>query len=255
MRHRLCGVFYPPESNPNQEVITLPFWAAQADLTTIQWIIRGIVGFFWLLFVTKLMGQRKIAQMTLFDFVAAITIGSIAANPLAMSASNMTGPLITIGLFGLLNIVIAAISMKYPRARRVLQEEPIVLIKDGKLLEKTMAKTRYNLDDLMAELRQNQLNSLADVEFAVLEPFGRLSVIPKANARPARPMDFGQTPPQEQMPVLLIENGDIIYDNLKEHNLTEHWLEQHLKKQGLKRDQVFVAMLDSQGRIFISARD
>jgi len=229
----------------------MPFWESQENLTIIQWVIRSVVIFFWLLLLTKLMGQREIGSLTLFDFIVAITIGSIAAAPLANSRDDLIGPFIGIGVLGALDIIIAFLALKNSKFRRIVQDEPIVLIKNGQILKNTLSKTRYNIDDLMTELRLNNYPNFSDIEFAILESNGRLSIIPKSQARPVTPEDL-QIPTQyEGMPTVIIEDGNILEDNLRENNLSKEWLYSKLQEMGIQNEnEILTATLDTRGRLY-----
>ncbi len=234
----------------------MPFWESQANLHVLQWIIRAIVIYLWLLFVTKLMGQREIGSLNVFDFIVAITIGSIAAAPLASSTDDLIGPFVNIGTFGALNILTAYLSMKYSKFRRIVQDEPIILVQNGHILEDTMGSTRFNLDDLLSEIRKYNIPNLADVEFAILESNGRVSVIPKSQARPITPRDLQIPTPYEGMPTVLIEDGNIIEDNLQKNQLNKRWLLDQLQNLGIRSEnEVFAAILDTQGHFYVSKRN
>ncbi len=234
----------------------MPFWESQANLSVLQWIIRAVVIYLWLHFVTKLMGQREIGSLNVFDFIVVITIGSIAAAPLASSTDDVIGPFVSIGTLGVLNILIAYLSLKNAKFRRVVQDEPIVLVQNGQILEDTMRSTRFNLDDLLTEIRKNNIPNLADVEFAILESNGRVSVIPKSQARPVTPQDLQLPTPYEGMPSVLIEDGNIIEDNLRENQLSKNWLLEQLQNLGIRSEkEVFAALLDTQGRLYVSKKN
>jgi uncharacterized membrane protein YcaP (DUF421 family) len=234
----------------------LPFWESQASLTVLQWIIRTTVIYLWLHLVTKLMGQREVGSLTVSDFIIAITIGSVAAAPLASSTDDLIGPVSSIGTLGALNILIAYLALKNSKFRRIVQEEPIVLVQNGQILEDTMRSTRYNLDDLLTEIRIKNIPDLADVEFAILEANGSLSVIPKSQSRPLTPQDL-QIPTQyEGMPTVLIEDGNIVEDNLRENQLSKTWLLEQLENFGIKNEkEVFAAILDTRGRFYVSKKN
>lgn len=233
----------------------MPFWESQQTLTVFQWAARGVVTFFWLLFMAKLMGQRQVGRLTLFDFVISIIIGTVAAGSLTNSRTALITSLIGVTTLAVLDISLSYLILKNPKFGRIIQGEPIVLIKNGKILEDTMRKVRINLDDLLMGLRRNKLPNLSDVEFAILEPNGKISVIPKSQARPVRPQDLKIDTQYEGLPVMVIEDGNILEDNLEENNLDSKWLEKELKKQGIHDvNEVFAATLDTQGRLFVSKK-
>lgn len=233
----------------------MAFWQAQESLLYYQWIMRAVIMFFWLIFMTKITGQRQIGRLTLLDFILGITIGSITAGALNNSQVSLPSVLLTIGALTALDFLFSYVSLKNSKFRRLLQGEPKILIKNGKLLEKTLRNTRINLDDLLMELRQKKLPNLSDTEFAILEPNGKISVIPKSQARNVKPSDLNINTQYEGYPVMIIEDGNILQDNLRENSLDEEWLFNELKKQGINdQNSIIAAMLDTQGRLFISKR-
>ncbi|MFB5067438.1 MAG: YetF domain-containing protein [Candidatus Wallacebacter cryptica] len=233
------------------------FWQGQhTTLSVWAWILRAVVMFFWLLLISKLMGQRLVGRLTLMDFVISITIGSIAANPLANKTDNLIGPMTTIAVLGLMHIIITYIGLLNPHLRRVVQDEPIILVKDGQILYEMLRKTRFNIDDLMFELRIKNYPNPHDIEFAILEPNGQISIIPKSQFRPITPSDLGIATEYEGMPTVLVEDGNIVEDNLRENHLTETWVLEQLKTNQIQdlRDVTLMA-LDTKGRIYISQKN
>ncbi|MFW5980542.1 MAG: YetF domain-containing protein [Halanaerobiaceae bacterium] len=234
----------------------MQFWEAQSALTIFQWMVRTGVTFIWLLFLTRLMGQRQVGRLTLFDFIIAIMIGSVAAGGLNNSRTNLIGVFASLTTLAVIDIFISFLSLKFSKFRRLIQGEPKVLIKNGKIIEKTLKNTRINLDDLLVGLRRNKLPNIADVEYAVLEPNGKISVIPKSQSRPLKPRDLNIDTNYEGYPIVVIEDGNILQDNLAENNLDTEWLEKELKKQGIHdENQVMAAILDTQGKLYVNKKN
>lgn len=236
-------------------MLQVNFWQGQPTLTVIGWILRAVVTVMWLMLISKLMGQREVGSMNMFDFVVAITIGSVASSHLVDSEVPMMGSLISIAAIGAVDIVLAFLSLKHSRLRRVVQDESIMLIENGQIRYDMLAKTMYNLDDLLAGLRLKNYPNIHDVEFAFLEPNGQLSVIPKSQARPVTPADLGLATEYEGRPVVLIEDGNILAGNLKDIGLTKKWLFDELAKQGIHDPQDLAAViLDTKGRLYIGRK-
>ncbi|KUO50841.1 MAG: hypothetical protein APF76_01280 [Desulfitibacter sp. BRH_c19] len=232
------------------------FWEGQEILSLLQWILRAGVISLWLLLIVKVMGQRLIGRLNLFDFIIAITIGSVAAGPLSDSQSGLIGPILTMTFLGVFHVLTAYLALKNSKIRRVVQDEPIVLIQNGRLIREKMYKARFNLDDVLFALREKNMHNLHDVEFAILESNGQLSVIPKSQIRPLQPRDLGIPTSYEGMATVLIEDGNIIQDNLKRKNLDENWLIAELEKQDIHNpNDVMVAMLDTLGRLYVSKKN
>jgi uncharacterized membrane protein YcaP (DUF421 family) len=234
----------------------MPFWEAQESLTVLQWMLRAAVMFWWLLFMTKLMGQRQIGRLTVFDFIVAFTVGGTAAGVLNNTRNGLVGAITTIGTLAALDIAVSFLALKNAKMRRVLQDEPLVLVQNGRIIEDMLRKARFNLDDLLLELRQKNIPNLHNVEFAILESNGKLSVIPKSQARPLQPSDLQIPTNYEGMPTVLIEDGNIIEDNLHRINLDKTWLLDQLRQQNIDNPgSVLVAMLDTLGKLYISKKN
>lgn len=234
----------------------MAFWEAQESLNVLQWFLRAIVMYSFLFILTKLMGQREIGHLTLFDFIVSISIGSIMAGALNASNIDLKGAAVTMATVASLQIFMGFASLKNAKLRRVVEEEPIILVQNGKLLENAMRKTRTNLDDLMQQLRQKGHFNLHEVEFAVLEPGGKISVLPKSQNRPVTPADLNISTGYEGYPTMLIEDGNIISDNLKRNNLSEEWLLEQLKRNNINSPrEVLGAMLDTKGNLYFSIKN
>ncbi len=171
------------------------------------------------------MGKREIGQLSVLDFVVSIMIAELAV----ISIENFQGPiiysLIPIFVLSIIQITFAFISLKSEKLRDFLDGEPSVLIKEGKIDEHEMRKQRYNFDDLLVQLRQNKVAKLSDVEFAILEPSGKLSVIEKAK----EPQQKGPN-----MPLPLILDGKVQEEHLTKINKTPLWLRQEMRKIGYR---------------------
>ena len=234
----------------------MPFWKSQESLTVLQWVLRAIVMFSWLLFITKLMGQREIGHLNAFDFIIAFTLGGTTAGALNNSKNGLIGAITTTATLAGLNIFISYISLKNAKIRRIFQDEPLVVVQNGRIIDRMLRKARYNLDDLLQELRLKNIFDLNDVEFAIIESNGQLSVILKSQVRPIQPKDMGITTQYEGMATILIEDGNIVKDNLERSKLDILWLSNELKKQGINSpSDVYVAMLNTQGQLYVSRKN
>ena len=234
----------------------MPFWVGQESLTNLQWLLKAAVLFLYLLLFTKLMGQREIGRLTLIDFIVAVTIGSVVGGTLSSSTAGLKGPMIAVATLAGLEIFISVLGLKSPKLRRVFEEEPIVLVQNGVLLENTLKKTRINLDDLLSQLRQKGYFYLNQVEFAVLEPNGKISVLPKSQNRPVTPNDLKIETNYEGYPSVVIEDGDVRSENLSRMSLSLKWLQEELEKNNVSSPKdVLIAILDTQGRLYYSLKN
>lgn len=211
--------------------------------------------YFYVLFILRLTGKREIGQLSPFDFVVAIIIAELAAIPMEEKDIPLWHGLIPITVLGILEVFLSWLTLVSRPIRLVICGEPQVIIKNGKLLRGEMKKSRYNLDDLMAQLREKGVVDIQDVEFAILENSGRLSVIPKFQKRPLTPGDLRIPTGYEGLPLVLVMDGEIINGSLKEANVTRDWIIKKLKEKNLSLEQVLIAYLTADGKLFINERD
>lgn len=214
--------------------------------------VRSVFAFITLFIYARILGKQQISQLTFFEYVTGITIGSIAA--------SMSTDLTTIGFHHFVGLttwaaLVLIIQVSIIRNRwlsKVLEGEPAIVIQNGHILESNLRMTRYTYSDLMQQLRQKNIFSLTDVEFAILEPNGELSVLPKSQKRPVTPEDLGIPTNYEGLSTEIIADGKLIEQNLKQLQLDADWLMQQLKSQGINDiNQVTFACLDSQGNLYI----
>jgi uncharacterized membrane protein YcaP (DUF421 family) len=221
----------------------------------LEILIRGIGVFIITLLVTRLVGKTQVGQLTVSDFINAIVIGSIGAAAVTDLKENGWYYVFGLLLFGLLTVGAEYLAMKYRPARKLLEGEPTVIIHNGKILEDNMRKLIYHMDDLTMQLRDKGVFNIADVEFAVLEPNGKLSVLLKSQKQPLTPQDLQLPTRYQGIPSEMIIDGVVIQQNLKQNNLTEEWLYRELEKQGIKSVQeVMYASLDTEGKLYVDKR-
>ncbi len=218
-------------------------------------IVRTIFLYLIIVLVLRLMGKRQVGQLQPFELVIILMISELAAIP----TQDLGVPLIE-GLFPvivllLLGLTISQLSLKSEKARAIICGTPVIIINRGVILEEELRKLRYNLSDLLEQLRVKDVPNISDVEYAVLETNGQLSVIPKSNKRPVNPEDLNITPPFEGLPITLIMDGILQQHNLEKASITYAWLENELQKANIdKYSQVLIASIDSQGRLFLQRK-
>ena len=163
--------------------------------------------------------------------------------------------LIALFIFSVLTYLMRYISLKSRAARKLLAGEPVVVIQNGKVMEQSMQRSHYSTDDLLMQLRTKGVFNIADVEFAVLEPNGRLSVLLKSHKMPATREDLQLDSQYQGLSSELIMDGEIIYQNLEQNNLDEAWLIGELSKQGIKSaEDVSLAILDTEGNLYVDQK-
>ena len=187
-------------------------------------------GSFAVLFlVAKFIGHKQIAQLDFFDYITGITIGSIAAE-MATELEEPWKPLTAMFLYGGVTLLLSIISNKFPRSRKYLNGSPTILMDNGKLFYKNLKKAKLDLSEFMVMCRQQGYFDLTNIQTAVFEYNGKLTILPVTSQRPATPKDLNVIPDQELLFTELIMDGRILEDNLKRMGLDLTWLDKQLKQ-------------------------
>ena len=215
-------------------------------------LVRAFIGFFSLLIFTRLMGKEQIGQLNLFDYILGITIGSMAA-ALTTDLSSRAWPhwvgLITWCLLGYLMNVIAS---KWKYASKVLEGEPAIVIMNGKLMDNVLKKMHYRVSAILELLRNQGIFDPAQVDFAIIEPNGQLSVLLKPEHLPLTPKDMKIQVSPSGISTELVYDGILIEENLTQLNKDKAWLLKELKKQGIHDiSEVFLATLNPAGSLYV----
>ncbi len=217
--------------------------------------IRTLILYILVVLALRLMGKRQIGQLQPSELVVTMMISELACIPM----ENVGTPIAN-GVIPILTLIIAEaafsfLTLKSKKIRRIISGTPTILIEKGRVLEKEMERLRFNIDDLMEELRTNGYSNLMDVEYAIIETNGMLSIIPKSTRRPVTPSDMDIMPEYEGLPFLLIADGVINRMALKSAHLSEEWLYEKLKEFDIdKIKDVFIAYLDTSGNLFIQRK-
>lgn len=220
----------------------------------IQAVLYSLVVFILLVVLARLIGKKLLAQMTFFDFVIGITIGTIGG---AFVTTEVKGFYVLISpiVLALLVILTGYIALKSVPVRKLLEGEPLVIIQNGKIFEENMRKIRYHMDDLMMQLREKNVFDLSEVEFAVLEPHGQLSVLKKSQNLPVTPKDLGISTSYKGVSSEIIRDGQIVEQNLRQNHLSHEWLYNQLSSQNVSRiEDIFLATLSTDGKLYVDLR-
>jgi len=200
------------------------------------------------------MGKREIGQLSPLDLVVAVTMGELAAVALEVELSLLES-LVPLALIALLELGLSYVSLKSHVVRRLITGVPSVVIENGRILYENLRRNRYNINDLLSQLREKDVFSLSEVEYAVLEPSGRLSVLKKSQKRPVTPADLNVDTKYEGLSYPLICDGVIQKATLEKLSLSEAWLNEQLRKRGLQTaGDVALAMIDTNGDLYVSSR-
>jgi Predicted membrane protein len=199
----------------------------------------------------RLMGKKQIGQLEPFELAIAIMVSELASLPMQDTKIPIMHGIIPIITLLTLQTLVSILELKNEKLRLFFSGKPSVIINAGQLNVKELEKERFNLNDLMEELRLQGYYNLEDIQYAILETSGQLSVIPKTELSPATKADLNLKPQQDILPVTLILDGRINYDNLKIINKDKHWLNQQLRKNNIvSHENVLIALLDSKGKFY-----
>jgi uncharacterized membrane protein YcaP (DUF421 family) len=205
--------------------------------------------------IVRILGKNEVSQGTFWNFVSAIVLGSLGAQLATTGITGLPSIIAVVTTWGFLSFTTSYVGLKHRGVRGVLEGKPTVIIHNGKILEDQLARVRYTLDQLLADLRLKQVASITDVEFAILETSGQLSLILKSQKRPVTPADLKLPTTYTGLATELILDGQLIRQNLSQVNLTEEWLMGELQRRGVADlSEVVLATLDTAGRLYIDLR-
>lgn len=193
--------------------------------------LTAILSVVSLFFIAKIMGHKQVAQLDFFDYICGITIGSIAAE-LATELEAPYKPLIALLIYGLVSILLSVITHKFPRSRKYINGTPTILMNNDKIYRKNLKKARLDLSEFMLLCREQGYFDLSEIQLAVFEHNGKLSLLPKAANRPATPNDLKITAKATHIGVEVIMDGRIMGENLSRLHRDASWLNDLLKIQG-----------------------
>lgn len=205
-----------------------------------------------LFILTKLMGNREMSQLTMFDYIVGITIGSIAAEMSTSLENNFMEPVVAMVVYGLVTVFISYITCKSLSLRRFFTGRARILLDNGKLYRKNFKSAKIDLNDFLMECRINGYFNLSDIQTAILEPNGRVSFLPKSLKRPATPEDLNLSPNTENVVINVILDGVLLKENLSKTGNNINWLENNLREQGINDlKKVFLATCDNQNNLSV----
>jgi len=219
---------------------------------TLVVMVRAVIGFFTLLIYTRMLGKQQLSQLTYFDYILGITIGSMAAALTTDLSSTAWPHWVGLTVWTAAGLAMQWVTLKWRFASKYIDGEPTVVIMNGKIMEGAMRKLRYRASDLMEQLRVKDVFDIGEVEFAILETNGTLSVLRKTQFQPVTRSDMNVSAQYQGIGTELIYSGVVFDQNLKQVHLDRSWLDAELRKKGIhdSRD-VFLAVLDTSGNLYV----
>ncbi len=215
-------------------------------------IVRSIIAFFSLLIFAKILGKQQISQLTFFDYVLGITIGSIASELTVDLESRAWAHWIGLFSWAALGFLMEYVTLKWRYAAKFIEGEPTIVIMNGKVMENALRKMKYNVSDIMELLRVKDVFDLNEVDFAIIEPNGQLSVLRKPQYESIKAKDLKIKNKPSGISTELIYDGVLNEENLKQLNKNKNWLEKQLKSHGINDiSDVFIATLNPGGSFYV----
>lgn len=226
------------------------------DITFWEFGFRVLVLYIVVMVALRVMGKREIGQLSVFDFVISVMIAELSTLPMEDTAVPLYRSLLAISSLVVLQLVVAVIQLKSHRFRHWVDGEPTVLIEHGEIKDREMKRTRYTMHDLLTQLREKGFANAADVEFAILETSGKLSVFPVAEKRPLTPGDISQQVKHDTIPLPIIIDGEPVQKTLSLLHRDRTWLSQEIQLLGYGDvTQVFFAAVDESGKLIVDEKD
>lgn len=213
----------------------------------VKVVLTSLLSIVSIFVLTKLIGQRQVSQMTIFDYINGITVGSVAAE-LATEIENPIKPLISMLIFGVFGVAVNLITSKCPRVRRFINGDPIIIFEDGHFYRDNMRRAKLDIGDFLSQCRIAGIFDLSQLTSAVLEQNGAISFLISSKNRPATPSDLSVSVKKEELFRDLISDGQILRENLSRAGVDEAWVKKQLYLLGIRRvSDVFLARATTSG--------
>ena len=215
----------------------------------IKVVLVSLFSLLVLFVLAKIMGNKQVSQLTMFDYVIGISIGSIAAE-MATELENPLKPLLAMVVYALSAYLISVITMKSMKLRRLIFGRSVVLMKNGKIYRNNLKKSHIDLNEFLVQCRSDGYFDISAINTAILEPNGKISILPFPDKRPVTAEDLKTVPTQDNVFYNVIMDGEILKENLKSSSYDINWLKNELKTQGYKNEKdIFLAILDESGTL------
>lgn len=216
---------------------------------------RAIVLYLIVLVVMRLMGKREIGQLQPFELAISIMIADLASIPMTEIGIPIFNGIVPILGLLVMHLILSLINLKSLKAREIICGKPSILIYRGKINEKELKKERFTINELEERLRGNNVVNLGDVEYAILETSGQVTVIQKPEKRNTIPEDFNIVPKYEGIPYDLVVDGKVMNKNLKAIGKNYNWLKKQVEKFDIKPEEALVVTIDGKGQIFCQKKE
>lgn len=217
--------------------------------------LKTVLAYIFALILARIMGRKLISQMTFFDFIVGVTMGTLVANTMVDTSNPESSSAIALILITILSVGIAFFNIKSYKFRKLTDSEPVTLVENGTIVEENMKNTRMTVGELMMKMREKNAFSLADVEFAIMETDGELSVLTKADKKPVTPSQMNIKTTSEGLMKDVIIDGNLMEENLENSGLDKTWIKSELEKQNINDiSEVFYAGISANKKLNVSKK-
>lgn len=218
--------------------------------------VRTIILYLLIIAGIRLMGKRQVGELEPSELVLALIIADLAAVPMQDFGIPLLSGIIPILTLLCITMIISVVTMKSIKIRALLCGRPSIIVENGKLHQEEMAKNRFTIDELMEELRMKGIADLSTIKYAILETNGQISVLPYADQKPPTAQELKVFPEEQGLPIILINDGRIMDNNLKSRGLDRAWLSKQLQAHSAKRpEEVYLLTVDELGRVYYLAKE
>ena len=224
-------------------------------LETLRIIPRSLVSLIVLFLITKAIGKKQVSELSLFDYVIGISIGNFAAEMIMDFNSNYYNGIVAMTTFGLIAWLVSYFTMKSMVLRRIIVGTPTVLIQNGKIIEKNLRKMMIDINDLLEQCRSNGTFDVNEIEYAIMEANGKISILPKKEYAPLIVKDMNLKLEKNELVSNVIIDGKIMKSNLENSGKEKDWLLKELKIKGKKLEDILLATLDNNYKLVIYERN
>lgn len=225
----------------------MPDWLTIALRTLLTIVILFVL--------TKLLGKRQVSQLSFFEYITGITIGSIAAYVSTDMDERWFLGIVSLIVWAAVSLVLEIMPLKSKVARDIIDGKSRIIIKDGKILEENLKKERLTIDELMEQLRKKDVFQAADVEFAVMDPSGNMNILLAKENQPITPKHLGIKVAPEKEPQVVIMDGKVMFESLATMGLNQDWLDTELEITGVALENVFLGQVDAYGQLYVDLFD
>ncbi|MFA5603777.1 MAG: DUF421 domain-containing protein [Bacilli bacterium] len=233
-----------------------------SDLIDVKWMelldvfIRAMLSLVTLFLITKMLGKKQVSQLSLFDYVIGISIGNFAAEMTINLESHYLNGILAVVVFGVMAYLVSYATLKSIKLRRFFMGTPTIMIQNGKLLEKNMVKVKLDINDLLEECRGKGYFDISEIEYAIMEVNGTLSILPKGKYKPLVIGDMNFPVQKQGLCANIIIDGKLMNNNLKTVQKNEEWLLKELKKQGYYNyEKILLATVDVDNKLVVYERN